>query len=280
MVSDDANAQLEQLTVFVNIALEAWESGAAPKISPMGNPPVAGVFDSAAASWGHFGVRRGMRRLLAILDETETAATVMLSGQLCESEPELVRDIRAAGHDICGHGYAQNQVPAAMTPEAEADSVARCTQLITDVAGVAPAGWISPRLTSSAETAALLAEHGYQWHGDANDDDRAYLEQTPRGSLLVIPLTMDVNDLPMAMKYGVTGTGFTAAFVNQLEAALHVPDPPGHVDLTVHAHVGGRADYAAAFKAALLHLKGRTDLRVTTRTEFARHAGSQSGGSR
>lgn len=265
------------LTVFVNIALEDWEPGAAPKISPMGNPPASGAFDSAAASWGRFGVRRGMRRLLAILDEQAVPATVMLSGQICETAPDLVRDIHAAGHDICGHGYAQNQIPATLSPEAEAESIARCTELIVGATGAAPSGWISPRLTGSALTSSLLAAQGYRWHGDANDDDRAYVEQTAHGPILAIPLNMDVNDLPMVMKYGISGAQFSEAFANLLTSALQLPDRPGHVDLTVHAHVAGRAGFAASFKTALQHLQDRPDIRVTTRSDFAQAATSWTG---
>jgi hypothetical protein len=56
------------IALIFNIAYEAWSQGKAPGIGPMGNPLPAGAFDANALSWGNYGSRTGIERLLRTLD--------------------------------------------------------------------------------------------------------------------------------------------------------------------------------------------------------------------
>jgi len=51
-------------------------------------------------------------RLLDTLERLGTPATVMVSGLLTELAPMRVRAVVAGGHEICGHGWVQEQLPA------------------------------------------------------------------------------------------------------------------------------------------------------------------------
>ena len=67
------------IALIFNIAYEAWSQGKAPGIGPMGNPLPAGAFDANALSWGNYGSRTGIERLLRILDRNRVQGSVMVS---------------------------------------------------------------------------------------------------------------------------------------------------------------------------------------------------------
>jgi Polysaccharide deacetylase len=205
------------LAVVLNVAHEGWSDGKAPGIGPMGNPLPAGGFDSNALSWGSYGATRGIERLLRVLDRTKRSASVMVSGVFGERTPAIVRAIVQAGHELVAHSYAQDVIPAQLTPEAVRADVERTTAALEAASAERPRGWISPRGTPSPESARLLLEANYAWQGDVLDDDRPYLqifEGHPPGAdrIVAIPLTMEINDLPHAMRFGRSPVQYVELF--------------------------------------------------------------------
>jgi len=259
----------KKLALFVNVAFEAWSPGTAPGVSPMGNPLPAGLLDTAAESWGRFGYRRGIWRLLDTLERLGTPATVMVSGLLTELAPDAVRAVVAGGHEICGHGWAQEQLPAHLAPEAEAAMIDRCLDAL-GAAGARVSGWISPRCTPSPVTFDLLRGRGLSWTGDVFDDDRPYILPGAGNPLVAIPLTMETNDLPLVMKHGHTADSFRAAFAQAVQAALDSPYPALHLDITAHTHVGGRVGLAAAFERAVADAAADPRVWIGTRGQASR----------
>jgi peptidoglycan/xylan/chitin deacetylase (PgdA/CDA1 family) len=259
----------KKLAVFVNLAFEAWTPGTAPGVSPMGNPLPAGLADTAAESWGRFGHRRGIWRLLDVLDRLGTPATAMVSGVLTELAPDAVRALVAGGHEICGHGWVQEQLPAHLTEAAEAATIDRCLTALGG-AGAEVSGWISPRCTPGPHTFDLLRARGLRWTGDVFDDDRPYVVPGDGSPFVAIPLTMETNDLPLVMKHGHTPRSFRETFEDTVAAALDSPHPPGHLDITAHTHVGGRVAMAAAFEAAIASVASDPRVWIGTRAEVAR----------
>jgi Polysaccharide deacetylase len=259
----------KKLALFVNVAFEAWSPGTAPGVSPMGNPLPPGLLDTAAESWGRFGYRRGIWRLLDTLDRLGTPATVMVSGVLTELAPDAVRAVIAGGHEVCGHGWVQEQLPAHLTLDAEAAMIDRSLRAL-GAAGAQVSGWISPRCTPSPATFDLLRSHGLSWTGDVFDDDRPYLLPGAGNPLVAIPLTMETNDLPLVMKHGHTPDSFRATFAQALQAALDSPHPALHLDITAHAHVGGRVGMAAAFERAIADAASDPRVWIGTRAQASR----------
>ena len=258
------------VAVVFNVAFEAWSDGKAPGIGPMGNPLPGGIFDTNALSWGHYGAVRGIERLLRVLDRTKTRGSVMVSGVFAERIPNTVKAIADAGHEIVAHAYAQEIIPAKFAAEEDAAHIAKTTELLTAAAGVKPLGWISPRGTPGAETARLLLAAGYAWQGDVFDDDLPYLQTFDGGSIVAIPLSMEINDLPHAMRFGRSPQQFVDLFDYSLEAALAAKDETVIIDVTAHCHCYGRPAGAAAYEAIARAMSGRDDVWVTTRNEMAR----------
>ncbi len=144
----------------------------------------------------------------------------MVSGIFGERTPAMVRAIVEAGHEIVAHSFTQDTIPAQLTAEQVRADIARTTAALEAACGQRPRGWISPRGTPSADSAAFLVEAGYLWQGDVFDDDRPYLQIFDAGRLVAIPLTMEINDLPHAMRFGRSPAQYVELFDQALEHML------------------------------------------------------------
>lgn len=259
------------VAVVLNVAYEGWADGKTPGIGPMGNPLPAGTFDTNALSWGSYGAIRGIERLLRILDRTHRRASVMVSGIFGERRPQTVRAIAEAGHEVVAHGFAQDTIPAQLTGDQVRADIAKTTTALEAACGLRPRGWISPRGTPSPESATFLVEAGYCWQGDVFDDDRPYLQILDAGTLVAIPLTMEINDLPHAMRFGRSSAQYVELFDKALARMLADDGEAVMIDVTAHAHVYGRPAGAWAFEAVAASVGSRDDIWLATRGEIAQH---------
>ena len=239
------------IAVSVSVMLEGWSDGTAPGIGPMGNPLKPGVLDLQARSWADYGPNVGAWRLLDVLAAAGAGAVFYTSGIVAERHPLLVRAIVDAGHTIGGHSWGQNIIPATQPRDEEARDLQRCIETLEAASGERLRGWLSPRCTPSIHTAELLAAAGFAWHADYFDDDLPRRIDTAGGSLVAVPFTMEVNDMPISVRYGSEPAAFTSTF----ERILNEWDPPDGrpycLDITVHAHVFGRPFGAIEFAKTL-----------------------------
>lgn len=262
----------KQYAIFVNVAFEAWAEGKAPGVSPMGNPLPGGLFDTQARSWGEYGWRRGVWNLLSLLDETPVRATFLTSGILAELAPDAVRAIADAGHPICAHGMSQDEFPGTLDEAAEAGRIAQCRDLLARASGRQPRGFSYPRGTASGRSASLIAAAGFQWFADRFDDDRPSVDRHHGRRLAILPLTMEVNDLPQRMRHGQPADVFETSFHQMVAAMRRFSRGDLYFDVTVHAHVGGRALGALYFANVLQALEGLAgEAWIATRDEAADH---------
>jgi peptidoglycan/xylan/chitin deacetylase (PgdA/CDA1 family) len=263
------------VAVVFNVAYEAWSEGAASGVGPMGNPLPAGVFDANADSYGRYGANAGIRRLMSMLDRAGVQANVFTSGVLAERDPQQVRAVAKAGHEIVAHGYAQDLIPAKLSAEEDENYIRRTTELLTQVIGTRPAGWISPRATANDDTFRRLIRHGYEWQGDVLDDDLPYVQRYPEGEIIGVPLSIEFNDLSHSMRFGRSPAQFIEMFNQALPHLLANTDDAVIIDVLVHTHCYGRPACAWAYGEIAKQCAARDDLWVTTRGQIAAHLRSQ-----
>lgn len=259
-----------KVAVVFDIAFERWSDGKAPPIGPMGNPLPAGAFDTNALSWGAFGSERGIHRLLDILKRQKISSSIMTSGAFSETAPEAVKRIAGDGHEIVAHCWAQDIIPAKLSPEDVRLDIQKTTDALASVSGAKITGWISPRGTPHAESARMLLDARYDWQGDVFDDDRPYMQDFDKGSLVAIPLTMEVNDLPHAMRYGRSPQAFVELFDDAVASSLALNEPQ-MIDVTAHCHCYGHSAGAHAYETIAKKAKARDDIWIARRDEIAAH---------
>jgi peptidoglycan/xylan/chitin deacetylase (PgdA/CDA1 family) len=257
------------LAVSVSVMLEGWAEGSAPGIGPMGNPLKPGVPDLQALSWAEYGPKVGTHRLLDLLDRNGAQAVFYTSGVVAERYPALPAAIAARGHAVAAHGWGQGTLPPYLTPEAERDDIACCVDVLTRTAGSAPRGWLSPRCTPSTVTSQLLAAAGFHWHADMFDADLPYRIDTTDGALIGMPFTMEVNDMPLYVRYGNEPDAFTRTLERIVEGWPALGNPFACLDITVHAHVFGRPYGAIAFLDSLALVQRNESCWLTNHAELA-----------
>ncbi|MGY6156200.1 polysaccharide deacetylase family protein [Paraburkholderia graminis] len=258
------------VNVSVNVMLEGWGDDEAPGLGPMGNPLRAGVLDLQARSWAAYGPEKGAWRLLDLLASRNIKASFYTSGIVAERYPGLMREIAQAGHDVCGHSWTQNTLPAYLDHEAELADIQRCTEVIRSATGTSPVGWISPRCTPSAATSELLAQSGYRWHADIFDTDLPYSMRFGDHTIVALPFSMEINDLPMSVRYGNEPSAFVASVKHTLWNWHRIGSPEVCLDVTVHAHVYGRPAGAIALIETLDFIASCPDIAsYTSHAELA-----------
>ena len=239
------------LAVSVSVMLEGWAEGSAPGIGPMGNPLKPGVRDLQALSWAEYGPKTGAARLLDLLQREGVRAVFYTSGVVAERYPDLPAAIAAHGHPVAAHGWSQGTLPPYLSPAEERADIARCVEVLTRTAGQHPGGWLSPRCTPSAVTSTLLVQAGFRWHADMFDTDLPYPIATEAGGLLGMPFTMEVNDMPLYVRYGNEPEAFTRTLARIIDGWARLGSPAACLDITVHAHVFGRPYGAIALLDSL-----------------------------
>jgi peptidoglycan/xylan/chitin deacetylase (PgdA/CDA1 family) len=255
-----------RFALIVNIMYEGWDEDSWPGLSPLGNPIPPGIPDLAARSWADYGVRQGIWRLLEVLGSYEVQATAFVSGVLASRAPESVAALSGHGHEVAGHGFSQGVLTPSLSVGEEEAMVER-SLLALRAAGASPTGWISPRCTPSAATARILASHGVVWWGDVFDDDLPYRFETESGSLVAFPFGLQLNDLPMVVRYGRPIEQLVDVWLASYEASL-AARTVGYVDLTLHAHVGGRPDGARVLDRILADARARSSVWIGSRGEL------------
>jgi peptidoglycan/xylan/chitin deacetylase (PgdA/CDA1 family) len=239
------------LAISVNIMLEGWTDDSAPGIGPMGNPLKAGVLDLQARSWAEYGPKIGAWRILDLLAAAEVRAVWYVSGIVAERYPALITAIADRGHRVAAHGWSQDIIPAYQSDEQEIGDLRRCTDVLSATAKQSPRGWLSPRCTPSSRTSRLLAEAGYGWHADTFDSDVPYILKTAAGPITAMPFTMEVNDMPLYVRYGNEPEAFTRVLEKIVSNWASIGNHPGCLDITIHAHVFGRPYGLIEFRNAI-----------------------------
>jgi polysaccharide deacetylase family protein (PEP-CTERM system associated) len=168
------------------------------------------------SEWERLGRRSApvIHRLLEVLDAHNTRATFFILGWLAEREPEMVRAIASAGHEIASHGW-NHRVVTNLTPEEFRSEVRRSREVLQELTGVPVVGYRAPSfsIVPGLEWAfEVLVEEGYQYdsslfpvrlhptYGYPCDRD-PHLIHTRSGPLAEMP--------PVTLR--VLGTNFPAA---------------------------------------------------------------------
>lgn len=261
-----------RIAVIFNIAYEGWSDGKAPGIGPMGNPLTPGYFDTNADSWARFGPTRGIQRLIGIAERHRVKTSVMVNGVLAQRYPDTVAMLSRLGHEIVSHSWGMDVIPVYLDEAKEKENLQRTTQILAKVSGTRPCGWISPRGTGSPITPRVLADAGYAWHGDCNDDDLPYLmDFGGKKKIVAISLGMDVNDLPHCIRYGNAPRGLLDIYNDTMAAMTKREEGPMLLDVTAHTHVFGRAAGAWVYDEIMASVKRRRDVWIATREQIAQH---------
>lgn len=223
-------------------------------------------------SYGRYGVRAGLPRLMAMLARRGIAATVFVTASDAQRHPDALRALRDAGHEIAARGVDLAALPSLGAGERAA--LESCRATLAGITGTAPLGFRAPGGELSSQTLAHLADLGFSYDSSFQDDDYPYLLAPSADTRLVeIPTVHALDDsLPFSARH-------THARVFQIWReefdALHAEGCL--VPLTVHLRgdVGStRAARIAALEALLEHMAAQPGVCFTTGAQLAAHVRS------
>jgi peptidoglycan/xylan/chitin deacetylase (PgdA/CDA1 family) len=239
-----------KIAFSIGIPFEAFE-----KQSQVNFVASKGALDRFSLSYGDYAWKAGIWRLLQILDEYGLKASVSTNGLAAERHPEIVRTLAQEGHEINGHGWANDVYAKDATPDQERAEIIRCTNKLTETAGgIRPVGWTSPGSSGSEVTNELLAEQGYIWVGDDASEDLPFIEQTKHGPFVILPRTnLHTNDISTWVFPANPPSVFAENFRDVFDQLYREGEEgcPKWLSITLHAHMAGRPTMSATIRKCL-----------------------------
>jgi peptidoglycan/xylan/chitin deacetylase (PgdA/CDA1 family) len=226
--------------------------------------------NSGAAKRTLFGARRGVWRLLDLLDFHQVRASFLVSGYAAERFPEAAAEIKRRGHEIAAYGYASERKMSKLSREEEKKDILTALSMLERVTGERPAGWVSPDLLPGEHTLEILAEEGILWNGDFPNDDLPYVVNAGGKPLVIIPYTLESDDNEIYQQGGHPPSVWRDCFVDGLDVLLEEgATHPKMLNASMHAHILGHSLGVKPIDSAIRYAKSRPDVWFATRTEIA-----------
>ena len=154
-----------------------------------------------------YGARAGFWRLHDLFTSAQIPVTIYGVATALARAPEQVRAMQDAGWEIASHGLKWVEHKD-MPEDEERAAIAEAMRLHEEITGEAPKGWYTGRC--SENTVRLVAETGaFDYISDTYDDDLPYWREYGDRDQLIIPYTLEANDMRFATAPGwVTGQDF------------------------------------------------------------------------
>ncbi len=228
----------------------------------------AGARSMAMESLYEYGSRAGFWRLHRLFTERRAPLTVYGVAMALARNPAAVAAMKAADWEIASHGL--RWIDYQHIPEdVERRHIAEAIALHAEVTGERPLGWYQGR--TSPNTARLVVEEGgFVYDADSYADDLPYYDTRYGKSQLIVPYTLDVND----MKF-VALNGFDDAepFFRYLRDTFDQLYSEGGRMMSVglHCRIAGRPGRALAVAKFLDHIQARSNVWIARRIDIARH---------
>ena len=217
-----------------------------------------------------YGARAGfwrLHRMMADLPVTVYGVTTALA-----RAPEQVAAMKSAGWEIASHGLKWIEYKDYSEADERAD-MAAAIALHHEVVGANPQGWYTGRC--SMNTVRLAAETGqFAYVADSYGDDLPYWMRFGDRDQLIVPYTMDCNDMRFAIQAGFTaGDQFESYLKDSFDMlyAEGVAGAPKMMSIGLHCRLAGRPGRAAALARALDHFKSHEGVWFATRLQIAEH---------
>jgi OHCU decarboxylase len=218
-----------------------------------------------------YGARAGFWRLHRLFTERNLPVTVYGVASALARSPEQVAAMKEAGWEIASHGlrwidYRNHE------REAEQADLDEAIRLHTEVVGEPPRGWYTGR--TSVNSVDLVSEAGiFDWVADTYDDDLPYWREHGGRQQLILPYSLETNDMRFS-----AGTFHTAgdffAYLRDTFDVLHAEGEAGSpkmMSVGLHCRLIGRPGRIKGLADFLDHVAAKGGAWIATRSDIARH---------
>ena len=220
-----------------------------------------------------YGSRSGVWRILRLFEEFNIPITIFAVGLAIARNRQLADYLVDHNYDICAHGFRWIDYQF-VEEEVEREHIKDCISILTEFLGKRPEGWYTGR--NSPNTRKLIIEEGgFLYDSDAYDDDLPYWanEFDTDSKHLIIPYTLDVNDMRFASPQGVnSGDQFFNYLKDSFDALYKEGETsPKMMSIGMHARILGRPGRIMAMRKFLEYISNFDNVWLCSRREIADH---------
>ncbi|MFD1940851.1 allantoinase PuuE [Paradevosia shaoguanensis] len=219
-----------------------------------------------------YGARAGFWRLHRLFTDLAVPVTVYGVATALLRAPEHLRAMQEADWEIASHGYKwveHKDMPA----ETERTQIAEAIRLHTLATGSRPTGWYTGRC--SVNTVDLVSEAGgFEYVSDTYDDDLPYWREHKGNTQLIIPYTLEANDMRFGTPNGFNSGDQFYAYLKDTFDYLYAEGAAGRpkmFSIGLHCRLVGRPGRIAALKRFIEYVQGHDKVWIARRIDIARH---------
>ena len=236
----------------------------------IGAKPIKGRHISMESIY-EYGSRAGFWRLDKLFKEKKIPVTIFGVGLALEKNPEVCEAIKNGNYEIAAHGYRwidyQN-----IKKSVEKKHMLDVIKTIKDIFGKRPIGWYTGRCSPNTRDL-VINEGGFLYDSDSYNDDLPYWEQRGKKRQLIVPYTLDNNDMRFATNQGFnTGDHFFNYLKDSFDALYQEGEiSPKMMSVGLHCRLVGKPGRLKSLERFLDYVLKHDNVWICKRIEIARH---------
>ncbi|MBG1233481.1 allantoinase PuuE [Aestuariivirga litoralis] len=220
-----------------------------------------------------YGARAGFWRLHRMFTSRNVPVTIYGVATAMQRSPVQVKAMMDAGWEIASHGLKWVEHKD-MTEAQERECVAEAIRIHTEITGERPLGWYTGRC-SMHTTKLVVEEGGFLYTSDDYADDLPYFLKKPDGKKhLIIPYTLDANDMRFATPQGFnTGEHFYQYLKDSFDCLYEEgkQGAPKMMSVGLHCRLVGRPGRALGLAKFIDYIRAKEKVWIPRRIDIAKH---------
>ena len=218
-----------------------------------------------------YGSRAGFWRLHNLFQEKEIPITIFGVGMALEKNPEICKAIIEADYEVASHGWRWIDYQNIKKSE-EKKHMQLAIKAHTKIFGKRPDGWYTGRCSPNTRDL-VMEDGGFLYDSDSYSDDLPYWESRNKKKQLIIPYTLDNNDMRFATNQGFnTGDHFYSYLKDSFDALYEEGRTnPKMMSVGLHCRLIGKPGRIQSLKKFLDYIQKHEDIWVCKRVDIAKH---------
>ena len=218
-----------------------------------------------------YGSKAGFWRLDKLFKENKIPVTIFGVGLALKQNPEVCNAIKNGDYEIAAHGYRWIDYQD-IKKSVEKKHMQQAIKIIKDIFGSRPSGWYTGRCSPNTRDL-VFEDGGFLYDSDSYSDDLPYWEERGKKKQLIVPYTLDNNDMRFA-----TNQGFNTGdhFYNYLKDSFDVlyeegKTNPKMMSVGLHCRLIGRPGRIQSLKRFIDYVSKFDDIWICKRVDIAKH---------
>jgi putative urate catabolism protein len=218
-----------------------------------------------------YGSKAGFWRLHKLFKEKKIPITIFGVGLALEQNPDVCDAIKNGDYEIAAHGYRWIDYQD-IKKSVEKKHMQKAIKTIKNIFGSRPLGWYTGRCSPNTRDL-VFEEGGFLYDSDSYNDDLPYWEHRGKKKQLIIPYTLDNNDMRFATNQGFnTGDHFYNYLKDSFDALYEEgKTSPKMMSVGLHCRLIGRPGRIQSLKKFLDYVLKFKDIWICKRIDIAKH---------